>query len=144
MLERLVKPILEIWEEMKISDDEIAKIDKKIKAKQARYETEMKPLQKELDTYKNKSYQLREKQVTMRKQLGNQLIRAKCGMTIVEVEMKGETKPYGIYSDGGTVTIREIEKTKEVEKKIAVNKLEKSKWEIMSKKARKKPSYKKP
>ena len=47
-------------------------------------------------------------------------------MTTVKVTIDGVTKTYGVCDSTGTAMIYEIVDTKEVEKMMAINKLEKS------------------
>ena len=127
MLERLVKPILVAWDELKIADNKTLELSNKICVLRKEYEEQMKPLEKELEINKNNASKLRDKQLVLRKKLGYQLREAKCQMTTVNIEMNGETKLYGVYENSGMIMLAEITNTKEAEKLLAVEKLEKSK-----------------
>ena len=122
MLERLVQPILEVFVNLEEVDNKITELAKKKEQLQKDYEKEMKPLDKKLNEYKDEAHALREKQVTLRKELGRKLAKSNVSMTTVQIG----GKTYGVYDYSGMAMISELTDTKIAETLITVVKLEKS------------------
>jgi hypothetical protein len=120
MLERLVKPILDIYNEMEILQMEGRKKDEAL-AKE--YEKKEARLQNEKDKIYTKVHQLGDKHTKLRKELGVSMRKAKCPMTTTEID----GVLYGICSYCGVAIIQQMTDTKEAEKLLAIDRLEKSK-----------------
>jgi RNA polymerase-binding transcription factor DksA len=123
MLERLVKPILDIYNEMEILQMEGRKKDEALEALAKEYEKKEARLQNEKDKIYTKVHQLGDKQTKLRKELGVSMRKAKCPMTTTEID----GVLYGICDNCGVAIIQQMTDTKEAEKLLAIDRLEKSK-----------------
>jgi DNA repair exonuclease SbcCD ATPase subunit len=123
MLERLVKPILEIYNEMEILQKEGRKKDEALEALEEEYDKKETRLQNERDKINEKVRQLGEKQAKLRKELGVSMRKAKCPMTTTMID----GVLYGVCDNGASVIIQQMTDTKEAEKLLAIDRLEKSK-----------------
>jgi len=123
MLERLVKPILDIYDEMEMLQEDGKGKDKALDALEKEYREKEARLEKEKDKIYDRVRELSKKQFDLRKKLGKAMLEAKCPMTTVEID----GKIYGICGSNGRVEIQIMTDTKEAEKLLAIKKMEKSK-----------------
>ena len=113
-----------MWVALKIADDKVGECATKIDKLKKECEKAISPLQKELGKSQDEARMLRDKQLELRKVLGRQLRATNCAMTTVKVTIDGKTKTYGVCDSTGTAMIYEIADTKDVEKLMAINKMD--------------------
>ena len=86
MLERLVKPILDIYKEMEELQMESKEKDKVLEALKKEYDKKEERLETEQDKIHDKISNLGEKQLKLRKELGASMRKAKCAMTTTKID----------------------------------------------------------
>jgi hypothetical protein len=127
MLERLVKPILDVFDEMDELSNKNKELQEQEKQIKEEYQKKLLPISKEYGENSTKISSLSQKQQAMRSDLSRKMRKANCLMTTVKIKQNGKIKTYGIFCDSSMAMIQELTETKEAEKRIAIERMKEEK-----------------